>query len=78
MAKKSYIPLVSEVTIRYSKIHVCKYQGKECLLHFIKTRYHQPDKCLNCLKELGVREDYRKLKVGNHTIKTILVHDIML
>jgi hypothetical protein len=61
MAKKKHVPVITDITEKYSIVHLCKHKGQNCLQHYIKTRYHQPDKCLNCLRELGTRDKYQIL-----------------
>lgn len=67
--KKSYIAFVSEVIERHSTIRSCKYEGKQCLHTYIKTRFHQPDMCINCLKELNKLNNYQVLKLQKHRHK---------
>lgn len=51
------------IFFRESKVHKCSFNGKRCLLVFIKTRYHQPNICLHCLKEKGIINNYKILKI---------------
>ncbi len=60
MAKKEIkVPFANHITEQKCTIYDCDFNGKECLYRFIKTRQNQPQICLNCLKELGVKDNYK-------------------
>ena len=63
MLKYTIFPDIYE---KRSKIYLCSYYGKKCLMLFIKTRHHQPHICLNCLQELHIKDNYKILKLQKY------------
>lgn len=63
MLKFTILPNIVE---KQSDVFLCRYYGKKCLILFIKTRYHQPHICLNCLQELKILDNYKILKIQKY------------
>lgn len=56
--------MVATIVERNSIVYDCKCEGKLCLHRFIKTRVNQPNICLNCLRELNIRDEYKVVELG--------------
>lgn len=67
MKKRSYIPLIAEITVKRSRVYDCQMNLDSCLYRFIKTRYMQPVVCINCLRELGYEKQWGVYDISKYT-----------
>lgn len=67
--------ILHDIEFRGSKVYRCSFDGRNCLTFFIKTRYHQPNICLHCLQDIGIKDKYAILKIQIYGKRTEILQE---